>query len=80
MQTKIEDNIATQSIENQKDTLLGFCDLSDKEFKWKIQLLPNIMQLELGIFSEKSVSGLIQYIRYYKYYKLNISKIVFNPR
>ncbi len=80
MQSKIEDNITTQSIENQKDTMLGFCDLSDKEFKWKIQLLPNIMQLELGIFSEKLVLGIIQYIRYYKYYKLTISKIVFNPR
>ncbi|WP_400254488.1 hypothetical protein [Spiroplasma endosymbiont of Cleonymus obscurus] len=80
MESKIEDNITTQSIQNQKDTILGFCDLSDKEFKWKIQLLPNIMQLELGIFSEKAVLGLIQYIRYYKYYKLNISKIIFNPR
>ncbi|WP_375316860.1 hypothetical protein [Spiroplasma endosymbiont of Virgichneumon dumeticola] len=78
MQTKIEDNITRQSIENEKDTLLGFCDLSDKEFKWKIQLLPNIMQLELGIFSQKAVLGIIQYIRYYKYYSYDTSHAIGN--
>ncbi len=80
MQSRIEDNITTQSIENQKDTILGFCDLSDKEFKWKIQLLPNIMQLEVSWFSEKAVLGLTQYIRYYKYYNLTISQIILNSR
>lgn len=81
MQSKIDDYVVAQSIENKKDTMLGFCDFYDKEFNLIVQLFPNIMQLELALFSEKDIlRPITQYIRYYKYYKLTISKIVFNPR
>ncbi|WP_425382287.1 hypothetical protein [Spiroplasma endosymbiont of Melieria omissa] len=55
MQSKIDDYIVAQSIENKKDTMLGFCDFYDKEFNLIVQLFPNIMQLELALFSEKDI-------------------------
>ncbi|WP_342275946.1 hypothetical protein [Spiroplasma endosymbiont of Nebria brevicollis] len=69
------------NIISNNSTYLGFCDLSDKEFKWKIQLFPIINQVQGADFQVQSdISTWAEKNRQIINYKLTISKIVFNSR
>ncbi|WP_375317458.1 hypothetical protein [Spiroplasma endosymbiont of Virgichneumon dumeticola] len=69
------------NIISNNSAYLGFCDLSDKEFKWKIQLFPIINQVQGADFQVPSdISTWAEKNRQIINYKLTISKIVFNSR
>ncbi|WP_342275802.1 hypothetical protein [Spiroplasma endosymbiont of Nebria brevicollis] len=70
-------------MEKDSYTYLGFCDISDKEFKFKIQMFPIITQVQV-IYQDCNTlnpsSNNSQIIRYINKYYLSIDKIIFNSR
>ncbi|WJG70700.1 hypothetical protein [Spiroplasma ixodetis] len=69
------------NMNSENSTYLGFYDLSDKEFKWKIELFPIINQIQGADFQiQPEGFTWVEKNRLVKKYKLSISKIVFNSR
>ncbi|WP_174480556.1 hypothetical protein [Spiroplasma endosymbiont of Danaus chrysippus] len=69
------------NMNSENSTYLGFYDLSDKDFKWKIQLFPIINQIQGADFQiQPEGFTWVEKNILVKKYKLTISKIVFNSR
>ncbi|WP_375318095.1 hypothetical protein [Spiroplasma endosymbiont of Virgichneumon dumeticola] len=70
-------------MEKDNYTYLGFCDISDKEFKFKIQMFPIITQVQVIYQDRNTLNPSFhdsQILRYINKYYLSIDKIVFNSQ